>query len=1085
MCCKDLWYLEVETPVQSPRVQLVRASTMSLELCWPAVPTAQYYILEVQKVPPTSTSTALNLPPVLTSPTGASQSPSQHVQQSSQLQITSGSPSGIIGSSNNYILDANILSPPKNTPVTPTATSRTLTKISTLWPNVLSSPLSSLTSPSSQSSTPPSVTQLSTQSPSTAQISSALTLSPQSASIVMGNTITSSIATSNILNNSNLIPVNSGHTNLQIISSLPASGVVSTTQQLSTTSGIGILQQQQQQSQIILSPTIVHTPLQKSKLVNNKHNINLNKLNTAQIVTSLNNNTIRLLSTSGGQQVRFATANSGSTGIAGGSSNATILRGQNNTIITSLQQQPHQLHQPVSISTNTIPQTATIGGKQIIIQKPLTLGQNIGNNNLLSGSSVITNNGQPQLVTFVKTSQGLTVPKVNVIKQQTTQQIITNKGNINSNPTLLTSTGHIIKAHDLQQLTSTSVTSTAANFISSLNNNLNTQSKGIVSGNVVKIMPTRAACGLVSTGNVTANKLLMKNSNLVKMATNISGKPTFVITNKAGQQIRTNQQIIVVTSSPNIRGIQTGNLVSTPGSVVAAVASSPSQLTVSPTVSLAQFNSITTNQQNNIVTGGATVQGGGAIKMFRSVQGGTGKPITITLPQGLQTQYATQKTIQLGGKAVTLQLAPGATGQKTVTILSPAQASSLQQQHKLNTTNILASGQQQKIIMLPKIQQQQPLKCSFQQQPQIRHIVQQQLQVQQPTVSNDTAVTVLAVDPGLVDQTTEHKIEQLDGMWDAEIPNDESKKSLKHQLKTTIFSKVCKKYRKPKYIKMGLLGGGPPSPALYSNEISGNVSDSTVTEQVSTEEIQEGSDMMDAENMTIVTTLSNNLDDMSPKNEQIIINPLIIEKEGMYEIYNESSEDDGGHSVDNIDTIEDNNEELLESQQYEDESSKQQESYQLVNEVETMNTSIEDTEEGIGYSTKNTNVMEIDEDGKNESKDESDNKDDFYDKKFKKGQIYGGNQSPERPVGSPVTPTVNKIEDDQDLEAILILQKSENDAVDALMSHANLDFSERETLTTLEEVYFLYELQLNNVLIIFSLRLRIVQHNLIRKQLTY
>lgn len=1052
-----MWYLEVETPVQSPRVQLVRASTMSLELCWPAVPTAQYYILEVQKVPPTSTSTALNVPPVLNSPIGASQSPSQHVQQSSQLQITSGSPSGMIGSSNNYILDSNILSPPKNipvTPVTPTASSRTLTKISTLWPNVLSSPLSSSASSSSQSSTSASITQLSTQSPSTAQISSALTLSPQAPSIVMGNTITSSIATSNILNNSNLIPVNSGHTNLQIISSSPASGVVSTTQQLSAASGIGILQQQQQQSQIILSPTIVHTPLQKSKLVNNKHNINLNKLNTAQIVTSLNNNTIRLLSTSGGQQVRFATANS-STGIAGGSSNATILRGQNNTIITSLQQQPHQLHQPVSISTGTVPQTATIGGKQIIIQKPLTLGQNIGNNNLLSGSSVITNNGQPQLVTFVKTSQGLTVPKVNVIKQQTTQQIITNKANINSTPTLLTSTGHIIKAHDLQQLTSTSVTSTAANFISSLNNNLNTQSKGIVSGNVVKIMPTRAACGLVSTGNVTANKLLMKNSNLVKMTTNISGKPTFVITNKAGQQIRTNQQIIVVTSSPSIRGIQTGNLVSTPGTVVAAVASSPSQLTASPTVSLAQFSSITTNQQNNIVTGGATVQGGGAIKMFRSVQGGTGKPITITLPQGLQTQYSTQKTIQLGGKAVTLQLAPGATGQKTVTILSPAQASSLQQQHKLNTTNILASGQQQKIIMLPKIQQQQPLK--FPQQPQIRHIVQQQLQVQQPTVSNDTAVTVLAVDTGLVDQTTEHKIEQLDGMWDAEIPNDRRKKCFKHQLKTTIFPKVCKKYRKPKYIKMGLFGGGPPSPALYSNEISGNVSDSTATEQVSTEEIQDGSDMIDAENMTIVTTISTNLDDSSAKNEQIINDSH--EKEGMYEMYNESSEDDGGHSVDNIDTTEENNEELLESQQFEDENNKPQQSYQLVNEVETMNTSIDDTEEGIEYSTKNTNVMETDEDEKNESKDESDNKDDFYDKKFKKGQIYGGNQSPERPVGSPVTPTVNKIEDDQDLEAILILQKSENDAVDALMSHANLDFSERETLKTLEEVYFLYNLQ--------------------------
>lgn len=51
MCCKDLWYLEVEPPGQSSRVQLVRASTNSLELCWAATPTASHYILEVQKIP--------------------------------------------------------------------------------------------------------------------------------------------------------------------------------------------------------------------------------------------------------------------------------------------------------------------------------------------------------------------------------------------------------------------------------------------------------------------------------------------------------------------------------------------------------------------------------------------------------------------------------------------------------------------------------------------------------------------------------------------------------------------------------------------------------------------------------------------------------------------------------------------------------------------------------------------------------------------------------------------------------------------------------------------------------------------------
>lgn len=49
MCCKDLWQLEVEKPAAPGRVQLVRASTNSLELCWPSVSTADGYLLQIQK----------------------------------------------------------------------------------------------------------------------------------------------------------------------------------------------------------------------------------------------------------------------------------------------------------------------------------------------------------------------------------------------------------------------------------------------------------------------------------------------------------------------------------------------------------------------------------------------------------------------------------------------------------------------------------------------------------------------------------------------------------------------------------------------------------------------------------------------------------------------------------------------------------------------------------------------------------------------------------------------------------------------------------------------------------------------------
>ncbi|XP_051824926.1 host cell factor 1 isoform X3 [Antechinus flavipes] len=49
VCCKDLWYLETEKPPAPSRVQLVRANTNSLEVSWGAVPTADSYLLQLQK----------------------------------------------------------------------------------------------------------------------------------------------------------------------------------------------------------------------------------------------------------------------------------------------------------------------------------------------------------------------------------------------------------------------------------------------------------------------------------------------------------------------------------------------------------------------------------------------------------------------------------------------------------------------------------------------------------------------------------------------------------------------------------------------------------------------------------------------------------------------------------------------------------------------------------------------------------------------------------------------------------------------------------------------------------------------------
>ncbi|XP_072748249.1 host cell factor isoform X2 [Anoplolepis gracilipes] len=63
VCCKDLWYLEVSKPAPPSRVQLVRASTQTLEVSWTASPSAQYYILQIQKYDPPPAATG-SFPPV-------------------------------------------------------------------------------------------------------------------------------------------------------------------------------------------------------------------------------------------------------------------------------------------------------------------------------------------------------------------------------------------------------------------------------------------------------------------------------------------------------------------------------------------------------------------------------------------------------------------------------------------------------------------------------------------------------------------------------------------------------------------------------------------------------------------------------------------------------------------------------------------------------------------------------------------------------------------------------------------------------------------------------------------------------------
>ncbi|VDD74692.1 unnamed protein product [Mesocestoides corti] len=64
VCFKDLWFLETDKPPAPNRVQLVRAGTQSLDVTWGSVPTADAYILQIQKYD-VSTPSSVQSPSVI------------------------------------------------------------------------------------------------------------------------------------------------------------------------------------------------------------------------------------------------------------------------------------------------------------------------------------------------------------------------------------------------------------------------------------------------------------------------------------------------------------------------------------------------------------------------------------------------------------------------------------------------------------------------------------------------------------------------------------------------------------------------------------------------------------------------------------------------------------------------------------------------------------------------------------------------------------------------------------------------------------------------------------------------------------
>lgn len=240
---------------------------------------------------------------------------------------------------------------------------------------------------------------------------------------------------------------------------------------------------------------------------------------------------------------------------------------------------PNILRQPVPIvSAQSLGQTtatATLGGKQIIIQKPLNIVQNVN---------------QSQIVTLVKTSQGVVLQKQG--------GATTSLSHGNTNPQQIQSQNtHVVQQQNA--ITSSVIGNKTA----------------VMSGNVVKLVSSPQSVG--------GNKILMKNTNMVQVAKvgqDVTGKPTFVIANKQNTPLRGNQQIIVVTSGSNLRNVSQASIVSSSTNNLVSLVS-----TSAPQHATIVSSSITPGQQGNTV------------KMIRGVQA-SGKPITFSVPMGLQSK---------------------------------------------------------------------------------------------------------------------------------------------------------------------------------------------------------------------------------------------------------------------------------------------------------------------------------------------------------------------------------------------------------------------------------------------------------------
>ncbi|KAL9910052.1 LOW QUALITY PROTEIN: host cell factor [Glossina fuscipes fuscipes] len=684
VCCKDLWYLEVSKPLYANKVAYVRASTQALELSWTSTIFSSGYKLQIQKIEP---------PLALKTASIAAAAVSPNLQQNTNSLVPQLMTNG----------NSNIMS---SAPISPTTTK--FQRIHT--PTVI-----------------PAIAAVSTGLLGLSRSKHYLALTQdrvkrEISQLTLTNPIyTFSIKSNNIRRLYTLL--NRKFNKIFNIDGIKT-GIPSVSTPILTTCNVAGAavsnpqQKDQQQQQSVSSITVVNnttnitTILQKFRptSVVSRPSTTITTVNS--IVSPVTSNHMLITSgntaTTGGLRV----INTGQAAVVSTGTGSTRfdyclvtmharhIKSTNQQSIAATAAQAHQ--------TNTSGSTTstTIGGKQFIIQKPLALGSNV----------------QFQLV---KTSSGgvavQTLPKVNLSISKAAGHagsavtaIAANLGHTASHTatqlvaaTSQTSGTNPISQNKQQFIVSSGVGNTISKLPETLQfKKVGTQAKQIVPGSVVK---------LVSPHTISGGKVIMKNLQVGKVASNISGKPAFVITNKHGQQL-TNQQIIIVTTGSGIRTIPAATVVTNASNNIVSLVGSTATTVSAPVIA-------------------RNVGAQPAVKMIRSVFMPAVRPITFSMSNtGMSNSVTTthaaqqqsliqtqtlqqnqppkfnalsgnavhQKTITLGGKSVTVQMSNSATigsMSKTLAIVG-SNANQSHSQNQLITTSG-TSNNSGKLVVLP------------------------------------------------------------------------------------------------------------------------------------------------------------------------------------------------------------------------------------------------------------------------------------------------------------------------------------------------------------------------------------------------